>query len=79
MGVAFHCPAHPDDAGDLLVCWFDNPGDAGEPVKGSGFFVHRVGDELEHLSLLPRGEGFGLLCFPHWRGWVIDGEANSAR
>jgi len=70
-GVSFWCPGH--KLGDHRVqLYFDNPLD-GEVAHEPGPFVHRLGDELEDLTLASVGNTpeDPILLFAHWRGWIV--------
>lgn len=70
VGLSFFCPGHAAMDHRVKV-YFDNPlGD--EVAHEPGPFVHRLGDELEDLtlaSMVGRPED-PLLILGHWRGWL---------
>lgn len=79
MGITFDCPKHPAVEGDVVLLWFENPVGGGEPCTRRPRF-YRFGDDIETLTLGPsKGDIFEPLRLPHWRGWVYEGEAVSAR
>lgn len=71
VGLSFVCPGHPE-AGHRLEVFFDNPLGGWALAREPGPFVHRLGDDLEDLTLASTGFRVEdpVVLLGHWRGWV---------